>query len=128
MIHSKHFSIEEAISLLPEMDEKLGRIIELKLNLDKQDFDIYKHTYFGGITHNGTGIYPKEFGILVSLIKEISGSGILIKSIENGLIDFPHIRYNGEEVYLCYLYGEESIYFWHSVNDGFAGRRPLEEL
>ncbi|MBV6478710.1 MAG: hypothetical protein HGGPFJEG_01467 [Ignavibacteria bacterium] len=93
-----------------------------------QKYDIYKHSFFGGITQNGSGVYPKEFTELIKIIKEITELGILIKSIENGLIDFPHVRDNGEEVYLCYLSGEEKIKFWHSLNDGFAGRRSIDEL
>ena len=127
MYHKKHFSIEEANSLLPLIDEKLNKIIFLKKSLDEQNYDIYKHSYFGGITQNGSGIYPKEFTELITNLNELTAMGIQIKSLDNGLIDFPHIRENGEEVYLCYIYGEESIKFWHSIKDGFAGRKPIED-
>lgn len=128
MYHKKHFSIEEANSLLPLIDEKLNKIIFLKKSLDEQNYDIYKHSYFGGITQNGSGIYPKEFTELITNLNELTAMGIQIKSLDNGLIDFPHIRENGEEVYLCYIYGEESIKFWHSIKDGFAGRKPIEDI
>lgn len=128
MYHSKHFSVEDANSLLPVIDEKLKEIIHLKKNLDEQNYDIYKHSYFGGITQNGSGIYPKEITQLISILNELNAMGIMIKNIDNGLIDFPHIRENGEEVYLCYVYGEESIKFWHSVKEGFAGRKPIEDI
>ncbi|CUT08778.1 Uncharacterized conserved protein (DUF2203), partial [Candidatus Kryptonium thompsonii] len=54
--------------------------------------------------------------------------GVLVKGIEQGLIDFPHIRQNGQEVYLCWMYGESSINYWHTISEGFMGRKPIEEI
>jgi hypothetical protein len=45
-----------------------------------------------------------------------------------GLIDFPAQRRNGEVVLLCYRDDEDTIRFWHPLETGFAGRRPIEEL
>lgn len=128
MFHKKHFSLSEARSLLPELRIKLSKIIELKNSLDEKGYDIYKHQYFGGIGSNGTGAFPKDMEELVDLVHEISEKGILIKGIDNGLIDFPHIRDNDEEVYLCYLLGEDDIEFWHRISEGFAGRKRIEDL
>jgi hypothetical protein len=64
----------------------------------------------------------------VSAVKIITTKGILIKGIDDGLIDFPHIRENGDEVYLCWKVGEDKIEYWHNIPDGFAGRRSIEEL
>jgi hypothetical protein len=50
--------------------------------------------------------------------------GVLIKDINTGLLDFPSIR-DDHEVYLCWLYGEERIAFWHEIDAGFAGREPI---
>jgi hypothetical protein len=63
-------------------------------------------------------------GELQRRIQEITEKGIEIKDIERGLIDFPHWR-EGEEVFLCWLYGEADIGFWHTLEEGFAGRTPL---
>ena len=49
---------------------------------------------------------------------------IIIRDLQRGLIDFPALR-DGREVYLCWLYGEERIDFWHEFDTGFAGRQPL---
>lgn len=54
----------------------------------------------------------------------IQENGCLVKSVQEGLVDFPHIR-EGREVYLCWKYGEEDIQYWHEVDAGFAGRTPL---
>ena len=50
--------------------------------------------------------------------------GIEVKDPEKGLIDFRHER-DGQVVCLCYMLGEPGIGYWHTVRDGFAGRRPL---
>ena len=128
MYHSIHFSLSEATNLLPDLKIKLAKISELKKALDKKGYDIYRHQYFGGIGPNGTGKYPSELEELIININKITEKGILIKGIDNGLIDFPHIRENGEEVYLCFLLGEESIEYWHYIEDGFGGRRSIDNL
>ncbi len=128
MYHSKHFTVKEAIDLLPELKSKLTKVSELKKSLDVKGYDIYRHQYFGGMGPNGTGKYPADLEKMIQLVNEITEKGVLIKGLDNGLIDFPHIRENGEEVYLCFLLGEESINFWHSISDGFSGRRNIENL
>lgn len=56
---------------------------------------------------------------------ELEAVDIVLRDVERGLIDFPAMR-GDEEVYLCWLVDEEeSIGFWHGVDAGFAGRRPL---
>ncbi|MEO6694000.1 MAG: DUF2203 family protein [Ignavibacteria bacterium] len=128
MIHSKHFTIKEAKELLSEIKLQLFRIVKLKDSLNKSGYDIHRHQYFGGMGPNGTGKYPADLEELIKSVDEIIKRGIIIKGIDNGLIDFPHIRENGEEVYLCYLSGENDLEFWHGINDGFMGRKSIEDL
>jgi len=128
MLHNKHFSLSEARRLLPGLKTQLSEIIKLKSSLDERGYDIYSHQYFGGIGPNGTGKYPSDLGELIKIVNEITQNGIIIKGLDNGLIDFPHIRENGEEVYLCYLYNENDIEFWHRIQDGFIGRKSIEDL
>jgi hypothetical protein len=47
-----------------------------------------------------------------------------VKNLDEGLVDFPALRH-GETVLLCWKLGEDEIAYWHRVEDGFAGRRPL---
>lgn len=128
MYHTLHFSVNEALSLLPDLKKKLSKITELKRSLDEKGYDIYRHQYFGGIGPNGTGKYPADLEEMIVLVNSIREKGILIKGIDKGLVDFPHIRDNGEEVYLCYLLGEESIDYWHTIEEGFGGRKNIEDL
>ena len=55
---------------------------------------------------------------------QIQDLGVLVKDINLGLLDFPALR-EGQEVYLCWQYGEGEIAFWHEVEAGFAGRQPI---
>lgn len=57
-------------------------------------------------------------------IRRIAELGAVVKDPAQGLLDFPALR-RGEEVCLCWRVGEDEIGFWHSLTDGFAGRRPL---
>ena len=62
---------------------------------------------------------------LVEAAEELADLGVEFKGIEEGLVDFP-ARIDGELVYLCWKYGEDRVRWWHPVDAGYAGRRPLE--
>ena len=90
------------------------------------------------IRGNGGGIPPavlaeaaaeveREAAELARLVDQIVEHGAEVKDLDEGLIDFP-ARRAGETVLLCWRLGEDEIGYWHSVEDGFAGRRPLEEF
>lgn len=57
-------------------------------------------------------------------IEELEEMGIMIKSFEEGLIDFAAKRFD-EEIWLCWKLGEDKVKFWHRKNEGFIGRKPL---
>ena len=62
---------------------------------------------------------------LHKLVEDLENKGLQIKSIEQGLLDFPSRRFD-EEVWLCWKEGENEIKFWHGKDEGFMGRKPLE--
>jgi hypothetical protein len=66
----------------------------------------------------------EEFRQLEKLVARIQETGALVKDINSGLLDFSTLR-DGHEVYLCWQYGEGDIQFWHEIEAGFAGRKPL---
>jgi hypothetical protein len=89
----------------------------------------------GHIRGNGGGIPPAELAEtaaevqrvareLAKTIDDIVAHGVEIKDLDDGLIDFPALRH-GETVLLCWKLGEDEIRYWHTVEDGFAGRREL---
>ena len=62
---------------------------------------------------------------LKSALDKLQELGCLVKDLDIGLIDFPTLL-RGEEVYLCWKLGETGIEFWHGVNEGFRGRKPID--
>ncbi len=87
------------------------------------------------IAGNGGGVRPHEVDDLqaaideeaaeiVRCVAELQELGVLVKDLDEGLVDFPALR-GSEEVLLCWRLGEDEVGFWHSLEDGFAGRKPL---
>jgi hypothetical protein len=64
---------------------------------------------------------------LEEAVKGILAMGIYVKDLDHGVIDFLGMR-AGQEVLLCWRYGEEDINFWHDINAGFAGRQSIDSL
>ena len=60
-----------------------------------------------------------------SALEDLEKTGVVIKSIDQGLLDFPAKRFD-EEVWLCWKEGETEIKFWHEKDVGFMGRKPIE--
>jgi hypothetical protein len=87
------------------------------------------------IAGNGGGVDTADFATLdaeatqaaaeiAELVGRIQELGILVKDLDRGLIDFPALR-EGDEVLLCWELGEDEVAFWHGLEEGFAGRKPL---
>jgi hypothetical protein len=128
LLHPKHFSLEEARAALAEVQPLVEELVVLKRKLDAHGYDIHRHGHFGGTGPNGDRYFPGELERLVVILKRLDAIGVVVKGIDQGLVDFPHIRSSGEEVYLCFRAGETDVAFWHSIEEGFAGRRPIREL
>ena len=58
-------------------------------------------------------------------VEILESTGVVVKSIEQGLLDFPSKRFD-EEVWLCWKYPETEVKFWHEKDSGFMGRKPIE--
>ncbi len=127
-LHTKHFTLEQAQTMLTGIVHLVEEIVTLKKRLDERGYDVYRHQYFGGSGPNGERVFPVELEKLVEIIQNLDKKGILVKGVDEGLIDFPHLRSNGEEVYLCWKVGESAIQYWHRIPDGFAGRQPIDQL
>lgn len=65
-----------------------------------------------------------DFEKFDALIHKIQDTGAQIKDINIGLLDFSALR-EGREVCLCWQHGEGDIAYWHEVEDGYAGRQPI---
>ena len=65
-----------------------------------------------------------EVSALYRSIEQLENLGVIIKSVDEGLLDFPSKRFD-EEVWLCWKVGEKEVKFWHRKDEGFARRKPL---
>lgn len=64
---------------------------------------------------------------LTNAIEEIAATGVILRDLHSGLLDFP-ARQGKVEYFLCWCMGEDDIDYWHLVDDGFVGRRSLAVL
>ena len=69
-------------------------------------------------------LFEREAEAAARCVERLEAIGVLVKDLDSGLVDFPALH-DGEEVLLCWRVGEDEVAFWHPVDDGFAGRRPL---
>lgn len=122
----KHFTLEEARGLLPQLKKIFGEIKAIRAGLETAEGDINqfieKTSGNGGSGHSPAFLQASTR--IRSLLSEVAALGVQIKDINRGLVDFPVII-DGEEVLLCWEYGEEDIGFWHDLESGYAGRQPL---
>jgi len=68
--------------------------------------------------------FERESQAVARVVEGLQRLGLLVKDLDRGLVDFPALRH-GEEVLLCWQVGEPAIAYWHGVDEGFAGRKPL---
>lgn len=126
MIHERHFTVEEATSLLERVEPMLRSLRESRDRLT--DSELHE-ALSGAAPTNGGGGPGRQVGEAFlevrRLLLEIQALGIVIRDVDRGLIDFPTIR-EGREVYLCWQLDEREIGFWHDLEAGYGGRRPLD--
>ncbi len=60
-------------------------------------------------------------------VEEIAATGCVVRDLETGLCDWLG-EHDGRDVWLCWRYGEREVGFFHELDTGFAGRRPVSEL
>jgi len=68
--------------------------------------------------------FAEEGEAVARCVEQLEQLGVLVKDLDRGLVDFPALR-DGEEVLLCWEVGEDEVAFWHGIDEGFAGRKPL---
>lgn len=121
----KHFTLEEARALLPQIRKWLQRAARIRQDLEKHDHKI------GTLSAPGKDLggpvisaWIKTLAEFKEVLLEFHRREILIKDLDRGLLDFPAII-GGREVFLCWEQDEEDIEFWHDLDTGYAGRERL---
>lgn len=121
------FTLEEANDLLPHVRTTLGKIQKLYARLSEYRESAKaaaSASELGGGMEEGPA-YVKTLYEVGKLTTELHSIGVQLKDYSRGLVDFPHIR-DDRVVLLCWQLGEgDEIEWWHEIEAGFAGRRPL---
>lgn len=123
-----YFTINEANSALPDVIKKFETALEKKNNVAKLE----QQLQLSLSTTNSFEEYVTLKQKLNSAVTQfyhaleiLENTGVVVKSVDQGLLDFPSKRFD-EEVWLCWKYGEKEIKFWHEKDSGFMGRKPIE--
>jgi hypothetical protein len=130
------FSLEEAQTLLPVLESLLRTALTSKRLIDEIDaeFQATAHKVFlNGGTH--LQVVPlarrkaertKAEQRVRDTLAEIDAIGVQVKDLNIGLLDFP-CEIEGRIILLCWKLGEKTISHWHGLEEGFAGRKPIDE-
>ena len=127
------FTPEEANAALDELRPLVEAMVAAKQMLDEAQEE--RDQLAQRISGNGGGIPPAELAAadtavetaaaeLASAIGKVQATGVLVKDLDVGLVDFP-ARRDGADILLCWQLGEDEVAYWHGLDDGFAGRQQL---
>jgi hypothetical protein len=129
----RYFTAEQANETLREVRPLTEELVEhRRALLELQELQASLNQRIAG---NGGNVEPRELqSVQERLDEEVAGiarcvariheAGGLVKDLDAGLVDFP-ARREGAEVLLCWRLGEDEVGFWHGLEEGFSGRKPL---
>ena len=127
MAHDRHYTLEEAAAVLPQVEELIRRLRSARERLTDREA---REALSAAAPTNGGGepgrSVSEGFLALRDTLIELRELEVVLRDLEKGLVDFPAMR-DGREVYLCWQEGEDEIAFWHEPDAGFSGRRPLDD-
>ena len=131
----RYFTLAEARQCLATVCNAIRDGMDAKMTLDTAEQDhramIERIMFSGGMVVNRDAAVQRRekrdrsSAKLKRMFEEFEELGCVVKDLDIGLIDFPAL-YRGKEVYLCWRLGEPDIGFWHPIDEGFAGRRPID--
>jgi len=122
-----YFSISDANKILPSVIKKFNYSKMLKneiIKMEKQmSLDLTSKTSMKDYIILKQKLNAKVTEFYQS-IEDLESIGVVLKGLEQGLLDFPAKRFD-EEIWLCWKEGETEIKFWHEKDSGFMGRKPI---
>ena len=132
----RYFTVEEANEALGELRPLAERMVAQRREL--VDSQRRRATLGAQVGTNGGDLTPSDFveadaeleraaAALAECLERIQAAGVLVKDLDRGLLDFP-ARRGGEEILLCWHVGENDVRFWHGLEEGFGGRKPLHDV
>jgi hypothetical protein len=123
----QYFTPKQANKILDEVKMRFNNIISLRdkvLELQEELQSIVEHDASLRAYVLKKQELNSALAYLYKAIEELESLGVVIKSIDEGLVDFPAKRFD-EDVWLCWKVGEDEVKFWHGKDEGFMGRKPL---
>ena len=130
------FTLDEAHSLLPILESLLRTALHAKKLMEEVDAEVQAlhHRIFlnGGMFLDIVPLARRKAERARSeqrikdALAEIDSIGVQVKDLDIGLLDFP-CEVEGQTILLCWKLGEKSITHWHGVQEGFAGRKPIDQ-
>jgi hypothetical protein len=126
----KLFSVEEANRTLPLVRRIVQDIVQAHAAWTRvvQRFEVAAASSRAESPHPEAETLQRDAEVLAreiqEFVEELQDLGVEFKGFELGLVDFPSER-EGRPVFLCWKLGEDAVSFWHEVDEGYAGRRPL---
>lgn len=124
---SSYFTVATANKILPTVIEKFKKVVSQKNEIMKIEEELNASLTPTSTFEQYMKIKKKLNSTVTKFYQAIEGlenTGVVIKGIEEGLLDFPSKRFN-EEIWLCWKDGEKEIKFWHEKDLGFNGRKPI---
>ena len=130
---ARTFTPEEANEALVELRPIVERMVQHRRNLTAAEVEqaelVMRIAGNGGDMvpsdlHEAAETIQREAAAISECAELIRAAGAEVKSLEEGLLDFPAHR-GDEVVLLCWKLGEDEIHYWHRVDEGFGGRKPL---
>jgi hypothetical protein len=132
----RYFTRDQAERLLPQVEESVREIVGLKESLLELERELRGEAERISLSGGALVDAPKIAAArdrrqsyasrLQEAVEALHRHGCLLKDLDLGLLDFPTLL-RGEEVYLCWKLGERRIEFWHGVEEGFRGRKPIDD-
>ena len=132
----RYFTLDQAHRTLPHVEDTIRRAIDLKADFESADGELRelmrRVMASGGMNvdrehvANLRNSREESASKLKTAIETIQELGCVVKDLDIGLLDFPTL-YKGQEVYLCWRLGEAQIEHWHGVDEGFRGRKPIDD-
>jgi len=122
-----YFTIATANEKLPIVVDKFKNIVKLKNEIVKIEHELNSALTPTSTFEQYVTIKQKLNSAVTKFyqaIEDLENTGVVIKGIDDGLLDFPSKRFD-DEVWLCWKEGEKEIKFWHEKDVGFSGRKPI---
>ncbi len=121
----KHYTLDEARALLPQIRRWLKRMLQLRRDLEKRDEHLASLKEPGrDLGGEVVNTWVRAMADIKEVLLKFHRREIQLKDLDRGLLDFPAII-GGKEVFLCWEQEEEDIEFWHDLDAGYAGRERL---